>query len=707
ASVEEWRERASFIDEDLKWLLCLPHNEFWCQVIFDDTLKNCLDSYLQHAPRWFDASSVVPREVELLQKGIHHRVFMVYLRMSTHKESQSNFLTPEVFGDILYNHFLFDIPKLMDLCALYGGESNQNMPLLRKMIVNIFSKQPKYYGDLDATIPTLVETLNNILSKCGLAESTTNSPQKLSEQPRDPGQNLTTQDTRDLVSYILDIGHTLTAFMETFPLACQSFHRQGLVQIIAGFFEKVMPCLRDCLVAAELKPLRQQLHRAKMALVAVCNMVIRACCIEPIVASPQAADELHGHVEDYLQILTSVLTERRFVSWYDARYSVESELITIKEAPGACLDETRLQYIVQAVSGAREAHPVRSRAELTRVERNPDREEPIVNRNSPIRDQNQQQDKSPSSASPSPHPADMDEVQLDSMVTSVRDLLPELGDGFVIKCLQHFNYSIEQVVNSILENTIPSPLDSLDRNMPKAQAMRREPKPATLISTRHSVFDKDEFDVLSRGTDIDLSRVHKGKKRDTSNLGTLLADKSHVTEAVKERLSRYDVYGRFDGIDEYDDEYDDTYDSHEVGAQDDDSADELTLRRPFTIPRVLRVPQADQEESEEEDEDNSEEQRQPSPESSQNGGEENQGRDKQRPDRQGGKERGQNKTDNKGPKAQKANKGTKGPKGSPPDAKTLRARAQKEKHKGQRANHNRKAGAEWKRNKGMGALPPQ
>lgn len=56
---------------------------------------------------------------------------------------QEDFMTPGTFGDILYENFLFDIPKLMDICALYGGEESKNTPLLRKMMDNIFSKQPK------------------------------------------------------------------------------------------------------------------------------------------------------------------------------------------------------------------------------------------------------------------------------------------------------------------------------------------------------------------------------------------------------------------------------------------------------------------------------------------------------------------------------------------------------------------------------------
>ena len=56
---------------------------------------------------------------------------------------QEDFITANTFGDILYENFLFDIPKIMDICTLYGGENSANTPLLRKMLDNIFSKQPK------------------------------------------------------------------------------------------------------------------------------------------------------------------------------------------------------------------------------------------------------------------------------------------------------------------------------------------------------------------------------------------------------------------------------------------------------------------------------------------------------------------------------------------------------------------------------------
>ncbi|KAG7220452.1 hypothetical protein INR49_018204 [Caranx melampygus] len=132
AEVEEFLEYARFILEDLEWLLALPHDKFWCQVVFDESLQRCLDSYLCHAPRGLDLAALPSSPaVAEMQRSIHRMVFLTFLRMATHKESKDNFFTPDVFGEIIYENFLFDIPKILDLCVLFG---KGNSHLLHKMI---------------------------------------------------------------------------------------------------------------------------------------------------------------------------------------------------------------------------------------------------------------------------------------------------------------------------------------------------------------------------------------------------------------------------------------------------------------------------------------------------------------------------------------------------------------------------------------------
>ena len=63
-------------------------------------------------------------------------------------------MTPHVFGEILYENFIFDIPKIFDLCVLYG---EGNAQLLTKMVDNIFTQQPKYNDDLLYAVPTIIQ----------------------------------------------------------------------------------------------------------------------------------------------------------------------------------------------------------------------------------------------------------------------------------------------------------------------------------------------------------------------------------------------------------------------------------------------------------------------------------------------------------------------------------------------------------------------
>ena len=70
---------------------------------------------------------------------------------------QEHHITPHVFGEILYENFLFDIPKIFDLCVLYG---EGNSPLLTKIVDNIFTQQPKYNDDLQCAIPTIIQVIS-------------------------------------------------------------------------------------------------------------------------------------------------------------------------------------------------------------------------------------------------------------------------------------------------------------------------------------------------------------------------------------------------------------------------------------------------------------------------------------------------------------------------------------------------------------------
>ncbi|XP_061024920.1 activating signal cointegrator 1 complex subunit 2 isoform X6 [Eubalaena glacialis] len=545
-----------------------------------------------------------------MEKRLHRSVFLTFLRMSTHKESKDHFISPSAFGEILYNNFLFDVPKILDLCVLFG---KGNSPLLQKMIGNIFLQQPSYYNDLDETMPTILQVFSNILQHCGLqGDGACATPQKLEERGRLTPSDMPLLELKDIVLYLCDTCTTLWAFLDIFPLACPTFQKHDFCYRLASFYEIAIPELESAIKKRRLEDskllgdLWQRLSHSRKKLLEIFHILLNQICLLPVLES--SCDNIQGFIEEFLQIFSSLLQEKRFLRDYDALFPVADDISLLQQASSA-LDETRTAYILQAVESAWEGVDQRkaTNAKDPPVAENPNRvveAAEAVSRPSSLPQNLEEEECLGAAAAPGPAVCG---VELDSLISQVKDLLPDLGEGFILACLEHYSYDPEQVINNILEGRLAPALSQLDHGLDR----QLKPDPTPLLASRHNIFQNDEFDVFSRDS-VDLSRVHKGRRKEES-ARSLLNDKREVV-AQRRRYEQYSVVTEEVPVqpgedspyrgDDYEDEYDDTYDGNQVGANDADSDDELISRRPFTIPQVLRtkVPREGQEEDEEEEE---------------------------------------------------------------------------------------------------------
>lgn len=698
ALVEEYLERASFVANDLDWLLALPHDKFWCQVIFDESLQKCLDSYLHYVPRKFDEWVAPTPEVADMQKHLHRSVFLTFLRMSTHKESKDHFISPSAFGEILYNNFLFDIPKILDLCVLFG---KGNSPLLQKMIGNIFTQQPSYYNDLDETIPTILQVFSNILQHCGLQGDGTNTiPQKLGERARLTPSDMPLLELKDIVLYLCDTSTTLWAFLDIFPLACQTFQKHDFCYRLASFYEMAIPEIESAIKKRRLEDSKllgdmwQRLSHSKKKLMEVFHTILNQICLLPILES--SCDNVQGFIEEFLQIFSSLLQEKRFLRDYDSFFPVAEDISLLQQASSA-LDETRTAYILQAVESAWEGVDRQKIKDIKDPSRAKDSDNGVTMTAEPVSEmpssqvENWEDDEECMGAAAAVGPA-VSGVELDSLISQVKDLLPDLGEGFILACLEHYSYDSERVINNILEDRLAPELSQLDRSLER----QVKPDPTPLLSSRHNVFQNDEFDVFSRDS-IDLSRVHKGRRKEET-VRSLVNDKQAVV-AQWQRYQKYSVVveevplqpGEYQA-DDYEDEYDDTYDGNQVGANDADSDDELISRRPFTIPQVLRTKMPVEGQEEECDEEDEVEEEAPKP-------------DHFIQDPAVLREKAEARRiaflARKGYRPENSTAVAGGPRGHGQSRETTQERRKKEANKAARANHSRRTMADRKRNKGM------
>ncbi|XP_078600965.1 activating signal cointegrator 1 complex subunit 2-like isoform X2 [Branchiostoma floridae x Branchiostoma japonicum] len=656
---------------------------------------------------------------------------MVFMRMATHKESKENFFTPKTFGDILYENFLFDVPKLMDLCVLYAGG---NMAVLTKMIDNIFKQQPNYNNDLAEVGPTIFEVFDNILEKCGLSDEGGSVPQKLSDRKAAPLQSMSVGEVHDILLYMRDSAITLLVFLEAYPSGCKVFHQQNIVARICSFYESVVPAL-EILVMDRISQdtgktgwneLAAVLSQARGMLVKLCHHIISTCCLQPILENSGSLEVVLNYVEDYLHVMSAVLSERRFLHDLDLLFSVQEDIDLIHQACDS-VDSTRTDFIMGAVDQAYQSFGKDKRARYDgngpnhaaswNGELKADGNGRIpVNRVQQEDFQDEAALEGLEGACAFPQPSG---VEMDSLISAVRDLLPELGEGFILACLEEYGYKVEKVINDILEEKLPAKLQKLDRSMKRPAEKKTEDVETTLLSQRANVFAGDEFDVFSRD-DIDMSKVFKGKRepKEVNSKKIMDEDKPDLA-ALKEQYFNYGTYEKvpedeLNGpmaalhvVDDYDDEYDDTYDTNDVGEMDADSADEMIREnkaveeygREFVTPRVLAGNKGRREKEESDEEEDQE-----------------QGGPKDKKDnfvqdpaalREKAAERAAYKAQRQGKKGQNRNQQDvlKGQaKGQGQTKETAHSRRQKEKNKSSRANHNRRAMADRKMARGMGPL---
>lgn len=705
AQLEEFLEQTRFIIEDLEWLLSLPHDRFWCQVLFDESLHRCLDSYLQMAPRGSDVSGLPssPALVEL-QSSLHRAVFMTFLRMATYKESKEHFLSATVFKEIIYDNYLFDIPKIMDLCVLFG---KGNGHLLTKMIENIFTQQPCYYSDLEEAIPTVLQVFDSILEKCGLQneEASAGEALKLTATRAPNISSMDPQELADLILYLCDSTSTIHAFLEIFPKACASFYNHSFLSRLSSFYETAVPELEKATRKGKVddKGLQMELwlrlsHSCRR-MVDTAHLLLHNVYLQPIL---EGGDNIQKCAEELLHNFTSFLPEKRFVCDYNEQFPIVDDVSLLQQAL-PLLDETRTSYLLQGVQSAVESVGPRRQGPLVpkcaSSETHWNLSQPGVCLERQLEDVPAALN-SLSSDTEATHQCDgaqkknvcpLSSAELDSLLSSVQDLLPDLGEGFLLACLEEYDYNSEVVINNILEERLSPGLSALDRTMP------RPPKEALpqLLSHRSNVFDDDEFDVFRRDQ-VDMSRVWKGRRKGES-ARELLNDKQHIADQ-KVRYQTYETVVDEEPLEpgdsvDYEDEYDDTYDMNQVGANDRDQ-DSLLRWRPFTVPQILRQGQRAEEEEESEEE---EEDRGPAQNFAQ--------RDQFVQDPAVLRERAEARRaaaqQRKGFRAEQSSQVVGQPKGQGQNLETVLDRRRKESNKSRVANHNRRSLADRKKNKGM------
>ncbi|KAK8736004.1 hypothetical protein OTU49_005166 [Cherax quadricarinatus] len=586
---ESWLEQMEFLEQDLQTLLSLPHHKFWSQMVYDPAVHECLESYITSGFRWYD-DVILDDYSRPVVESIHHLVFLNYVRMATYKESKTCHITPGVFGDIIYENYMFDICKLLDLCLLYGPTNGQ---LLAKMVYNIFTQQPKYYNDLSQAVSSICQALEKVEDKLGVADY--NVPVALGA----PTESLSIVDLHDIIIYLNDTFSSIQMLIALHPPAAQYFHVEAFELRMSAFYERVIPALMDNLNEHCDDPgwdpkITDRIQLTRSSILMAFRAILHHKCLAPLCMEKPPSSLVGECVEKFMQAMSTCVGDKTFITDYCSTFPITKDLEFFEQHGG---DVTSLTFIKEAVDMVlKEMGLSLGMTNLTLDESQSSKVKKSEGDTSGMNGYAQVGSTVPS------------HIELASLVSSVQDLLPDLGAGFIQECLKYYCYSTEDVIHALLEGSLPPSLVTLDHSMPALPESRPpspQPSPSPMLEDntqtktvrqvdymdRANVYNDDEFDVFSR-SQIDRSRVKKGKK--SQHTEGLKTDKESI-DKIKEIARQYDERGgtsiyedefRYEDDHrawDYEDEYDDTYDDNEAGNIDDLGVEKIVKRRPGII----------------------------------------------------------------------------------------------------------------------------
>lgn len=561
------------LNRELSRLLTLNPREFWREVATDTSLHDFLESFLKFRSRWYDfpyrgakgiVAGVIVGEFELSR-----RVFMVLYRISSNRDPSAkaaDSLSPNNHAVILQEKKLLDLPKLLDICAIY---SHENEDLTRLMVVNAIKAQPGIHDNFTPIMSHFLNIVNTTYQRC----STSLEVLLSSRNPPDSGSSRLHADYLEVMDFINDAIVSMDAFVSAYKHAAiffscpveTSYGNEELVKTLAKLNDMLLPSLQQgfriifgagdghmdtfpdmfYIIAISLKMLSSRIVNLGWKLLYFCYLNDEV--FEESIPLPGAIKILPAQVEDpviradivvqtFREISVEFATVQEgksrgtFLQTVDKNHRLMSRIELLQNKGWISLDDEQMQFLSGII-----VHP-RSK-EISDF--------PVVTSNKVQIDE--------------------DTAIIESKISQIKDLFPDYGKGFLSACLEVYNQNPEEVIQRILEGTLHKDLLLLDTSLevvpPKSASSvsRKDKGKGKLIESASTTAPSTNMVPLVSKLQIDgppssssssagrYVRKSTGDSADSEILDTRNEKDVAKTAALALQL-------------EYEDEYDDSFD---------------------------------------------------------------------------------------------------------------------------------------------------
>ncbi|XP_047089748.1 activating signal cointegrator 1 complex subunit 2-like [Lolium rigidum] len=590
---QESQAVVDLLNDALAALLRAKPREFWRQVAQDTSLHAFLDSYLQFRHRWYDlphrspkgtVAGLVVGELELCR-----RVFMVLYRISSNKDPGTGVgesLSMKEHAALLQEKRLLDLPKLLDICAIYGHDNGK---LTSSLVINAITVHPNVLDDINIVLRQFLDIFHTMQERCMKSLQDLSSP-----EPNDSGYTQLQKDFSEVLDFVNDAIISLDAFVDAYQpaalLLCTSFEAgdgvEELLNTLARLHDFLLPSLlqgfqvmsssqsngetsSDSIVTDIVLGIRMLSKRAVVfgwRLLEFCylNDQLKEHHIQTSSTKmfPAKVEDPMIRGEIIIQKLKDINAEatyssqvnpgKTFLQALQKDFQLISRIGDIRNKEWIYMEHEDFQFISRLCG-------------------------------STVTSWNSVSDLPVSSHGGELQQKDEEAAVIESKISQIRDLLPHCGKGFLAVCLEAYNQNPEEVIQRILDGTLHQDLLALDTSLEEMPQQKHAPsvgkdkgkgilvesmpnitnKPYTLEAQSSSVSSASKAPTSSvalvssssKAPTSSVSSVPQGRFTRKSNddlPDSTILDSRKAKDAVKSAVleSQY----------EYEDEYDDSFD---------------------------------------------------------------------------------------------------------------------------------------------------
>ncbi|CAB4054953.1 ASCC2 [Lepeophtheirus salmonis] len=268
----KWIENSEYVEEDLKYLLGLEVDEFW-STVNDFHCNELLDSCLTGFPRSQDELILYSKQAKSILDKLYRRVFLVFLRLSTHKEKP--FKSTDEFGKppkyirnpCIKNstqtakkarHFLINsVHLIIEINLLRGASPSSSMDSNNKSTSELFHEyqdlllhfvsEENFIVDYDTKFPVSedlkllqsmdpnldIQAIEYILRGVSLGRD--NLTKRIIMRSEIDHAKISVNST------VLTVKETLPELGEGFILKCLEYYEDDPMKVVNALFEENLP----------------------------------------------------------------------------------------------------------------------------------------------------------------------------------------------------------------------------------------------------------------------------------------------------------------------------------------------------------------------------------------------------------------------------------------------------------------------------------